>query len=167
MSFAAEAIPMSFAFRDLMEALWRWERTRAYDEVRLLQPCEKEANTRQSPMYYSKLFAHTLSRLADEDVWEDWDNLSDYVQWPWSGSHESTAACKAACARHKRCLQYSYSGNKCRFGYFVQQGRPAKKDDKKMVSGWNIEAMERLGFNVKNMVDTGCKEATWVRPVMT
>jgi hypothetical protein len=38
--------------------------------------------------------------------------------------------------------------------------------DEEFISGWNVRGMERLGFNASNINDTGCKRATWMKPVI-
>lgn len=134
-----------------MTELWRWERTRLYNE---------------KPFLHSTLLAYTHSHLRDGPTREFWDNYSDVPQPPDSRAHFSMSECSSACAADPGCLQYSYSGETCRFGQFLMSGKPVNDKSGEFTSGWNVERMEELGFKTDGDTSDVCKEARWLKPTI-
>ncbi|ORY01838.1 hypothetical protein BCR34DRAFT_449321, partial [Clohesyomyces aquaticus] len=132
-----------------MKDLWKWERTRPYDEL---------------PIYHSKLLPHIFPPLAEAPMRNNWDNWSGDLQPEDSVAHASSFKCRSSCFADPTCLQYSYSAKQCRFGHAFQQGKPADDKDREFVSGWDVEKLSKLGFEAKTGVSGGCEDAQWIRP---
>ncbi|KAJ5658232.1 uncharacterized protein N7484_001881 [Penicillium longicatenatum] len=131
-------------------ALWKWERTRPYNE---------------EPFLHSSLLAYTHSHLRDGSTRSFWDNYSDLPQPKRSHSHDSVAACSAACVADPDCLQFSYTSKTCRFGNWIQMGKPTPESED-FISGWDIIKMSDLGFRIDMEFSDSCTQASWLQPTV-
>ncbi|KAI1868771.1 hypothetical protein JX265_006750 [Neoarthrinium moseri] len=130
-----------------MTSLWEWERTRPYD---------------QYPLTHSTILDFTFSSISDSPTRASWDNYSPDVQPDGSHAHTSASACAEGCLSNKRCLQYSYIAGVCKFGNFIQLGRPISNADS--LSGWDMNKMVRMGYQKDPQKSSSCKHATWLKP---
>lgn len=105
-----------------------------------------------------------MSNLHQTPTRASWDNFADVIQPVDSPAHSSTTECSSACAANPGCLQYAYSAGTCRFGYFVQMGRPVPESDH--TSGWIMEKVYGLGYQKDTDKSSSCTEATWLKPVI-
>lgn len=135
--------------------------------VSLPPPSPRDAAADSQPQHaftHSTLLDYTMSDLHQAPTRASWDNFADVIQPVDSPAHLSTSECSSACASNPGCLQYSYSAGTCRFGYFVQKGRPVPDSDH--TSGWNMEKIYRLGYQKDEQKSSSCQEATWLKPVI-
>ncbi|KAH8649875.1 hypothetical protein BX600DRAFT_441973 [Xylariales sp. PMI_506] len=131
-----------------MTSLWKWERTRPFNE---------------DPLTHSALLDYMmLPSLNDLPTRKLWDNLADDVQPEGSLSHSSVWNCAAACDDSPTCLQYTHSAGTCRLGSFVRLGQP--KPDTDYLSGWDMAKLMKLGYQPDPKRSSACKEATWLMP---
>jgi hypothetical protein len=81
----------------------------------------------------------------------NWDNLANSLTYTDSSggqfAHYSFSSCRAACDLRPSCVQYAWEPNKCRLGTVVRLGEQVKSD-KRMMSGWNSQRVERFGARV-------------------
>lgn len=121
-------------------------------------------NKSQHAFTHSTLLDHIMSNLHQAPTRASWDNFADVIQPEDSPAHSSTSECSSACASDPGCLQYSHSAGTCRFGYFVQMGRPVPESDH--TSGWIMEKVYRMGYQKDATKSSSCTEATWLKPVI-
>ncbi|KAF2865460.1 hypothetical protein BDV95DRAFT_612602 [Massariosphaeria phaeospora] len=141
---------------DRMESLWKWERTRPYN---------------QKPFVYSSLLAYTHGHLRSAASREFWDNLSEAPVPNERPAHRNAESCGSECGADANCLQWSYSQTVCRFANYVKLGNAVDRENGgqgEFTCGWDTRKLGELGFKVdeeSDMTDT-CEEATWLTPVV-
>ncbi|CAI6336098.1 unnamed protein product [Periconia digitata] len=121
--------------------LARWETTR---------------QTPATPLTFAELFTHIEPSLQPRI--DDWTNLSEKVIGPAT----TVDACRAACARDKKCIQFEYVGESCRISHGVRLGYahpPTPEDDRKTTAGWMVERIPAF----KQLQSRRCKGAHLVR----
>ena len=140
-----------------LDTLWQFETTWA----------RKHADSRNPPPMrfkdYFQMFLVPLIRQSQNRT--DWDNLANSItlddQSRSQYAHYSVDSCRAACDLRQSCVQYAWEPNKCRLGTVVRWGE-AVSSDKRMISGWHHQRVERFGETVTKGVCS--EEDVWLVP---
>jgi hypothetical protein len=102
--------------------------------------------------------------IFEEFVWKhlddekpDWDNFSDgkTLKEGEKKAGESIEACRKACSKDKKCVQYNYRKGECRTSSLVRYGRSTNDG---VQSGWNLERIEAFRRKKRKVK---CKP-TWI-----
>ena len=140
-----------------LDTLWQFETAWA----------RKHADSKSPPPMrfrdYFQMFLVPLIRQSQNRT--DWDNLANSLtlddQSRSQYAHYSVDSCRAACDLRQSCVQYAWEPNKCRLGTVVRWGE-AVSADKRMISGWHHQRVERFGETVTKGV---CSEDdVWLVP---
>lgn len=153
---------------DQMASLWKWERTRPYNEVRKShqRSCFLTYARRQDPLTYSTVLDYLLSGIHESSTRIAWDNHATDAQPDGSATHSSAVECASGCASEPSCMQYLYSAGTCKFGKSVKMGRPMPHLGADSISGWDMEKITALGFETDANKSSSCKQAAWLKPVI-
>lgn len=144
---------------ELMENLWKWERTRPYNTA---------------PFTYSSLLSYTHAFLAQGPSKEWWDNLSTAPVPNDRPAHRNAQSCGSECAADSNCLQWSFSQTVCRHADYIKLGNSVDRENGgqgEFVSGWDTGTLRSMGFGVEGpkgerQFYAGCDVATWLSPTV-
>ncbi|KXT09550.1 hypothetical protein AC579_236 [Pseudocercospora musae] len=97
----------------------------------------------------------------------NWNNGAEAEPPEESQAHKSPKFCQIACVNDSTCLQWRYVNGWCKLADFVMAGSGENNQLRESTSGWNIEALERLGYCVGGDPSIYCREAQWLIPKVT
>jgi hypothetical protein len=114
---------------------------------------------------YFQMFLVPLIRQSQNRT--DWDNLANSLTYDDQSrsqyAHYSVDSCRAACDLRLSCVQYAWEPNKCRLGTVVRWGESVSSD-KRMISGWLPQRVEKFGLGVSKGVCSEDEGEIWLVP---
>ena len=112
------------------------------DELASLERWDANRDHRSSPLSFQDLFAYVEPGMQERR--EDWSNLSeDFTFKGKRTAGKSVDACRAACSRNHKCMQYEHFGETCRLSRSIRLGRQKESGGGvKWTSGWMVNRIQ-------------------------
>ena len=112
------------------------------DEFASLERWEAGRQSPSKPLTFEELFTHIEPALQERR--DDWTNLSEDIRYTGKKTAgKSWEACRAACSRVHKCMQYEHFGETCRLSRSIRLGRQQPPSDGvKWTSGWMTKRVE-------------------------
>lgn len=114
------------------------------DELAHLEGWETSRQRSAAPLTFEELFTYIEPILQEQR--DDWSNLSeDVVYRGKKTAGKSAEACRAACSRDRKCIQYEHFGDTCRLSHSIRLGHQQPSEGtKKWTSGWMMNRIQKF-----------------------
>ncbi|KAK3217387.1 hypothetical protein GRF29_1g2896853 [Pseudopithomyces chartarum] len=135
------ATSMRFNWEQWCEAVLTLHRMHP-DDFTNLERWEASRQNPSKPLTFEELFTYIEPGIQERR--EDWANLSDDVTYQGKRTAGKSAdACRAACSRNHKCMQYEHFGETCRLSWSIRLGHQKEPGGgMKWTSGWMMNRVQ-------------------------